>query len=191
MLDPSVATMCYTSDAGCRGLGFGWTQVVSVITNLNGLITTNKLVSIASVTDGTSNTFLIGEHRHIRDGENGALWWNWWSYGNNGDTLFCTLFSPNATAVIPGRDKTTEAVMDLSGASSYHPGGCNFAFGDGSVHFIKNTISSWAINPSTAYPNGVTFNRDGTYSVASETQRGVYQQLSTRNGGEIVSSEQY
>ena len=45
---------------------------------------------------------------------------------------------------------------------SNHSGGCNFCFGDGSVKFIKATIN---------------FN--------------VYQALSTRDKGEVVSSDAY
>ena len=33
--------------------------------------------------------------------------------------------------------------VTAEGASSFHPGGCNFAFCDGSVKFIKETIASW------------------------------------------------
>ena len=33
--------------------------------------------------------------------------------------------------------------VTAEGASSFHPGGANFAFCDGSVKFIKETISSW------------------------------------------------
>jgi prepilin-type processing-associated H-X9-DG protein len=29
----------------------------------------------------------------------------------------------------------------VGGFGSRHPGGCNTAFGDGSVHFLKNSIS--------------------------------------------------
>ena len=42
--------------------------------------------------------------------------------------------------------------------SSFHPGGANFAFCDGSVRFIKDSISSWPFNPASGYPNGVTYN---------------------------------
>jgi prepilin-type N-terminal cleavage/methylation domain-containing protein/prepilin-type processing-associated H-X9-DG protein len=49
-----------------------------------------------------------------------------------------------------------------SAARSYHPGGANGAFADGSVHFFKNTI-----NPTTGLA------------------------LGTRAGGEVVSSDSY
>jgi prepilin-type N-terminal cleavage/methylation domain-containing protein/prepilin-type processing-associated H-X9-DG protein len=48
------------------------------------------------------------------------------------------------------------------GFRSLHPGGANFAFGDGSVKFIKNEIS---LN--------------------------IYRALATRSGGEILSADQY
>ena len=60
------------------------------------------------------------------------------------------------------------------GFRSQHPGGANFLFGDGSVHFLKETIDmgSPAYNP----PN---------------VNIGVYRKLATRGKGEIVSSDAY
>ena len=80
--------------------------------------------------------------------------------------------------------------MDLSTASSLHPGGCNFAFGDGSVHFIKNTINSWSLDLSSSHANGVTFiGNEATFT--SGVPHGLYQALSTRNGGEVISTDSY
>ena len=58
-------------------------------------------------------------------------------------------------------DQSNEAAQ-FSGSRSRHPGGVNTLFGDGSVHFIKNTI-----NPLT------------------------WVQLGSINGAEVISSDSY
>ena len=82
----------------------------------------------------------------------------------------------------------------ITAATSQHPGGCNFAFCDGSVRFLKKTISSWTFNTNNIQggnilPDGATY-QNYVYSFGT-AQLGVYQQLSTRAGGEVVSSDSY
>ncbi len=151
-------------------------------------------ITFASVTDGTSNTMLYGEHAHSRINStdlNDLYGINWWTSGDYGDTTYSTLFPPNYFKTLnpndPNDPSNTIPQITPRGnnfaitATSMHPGGGNFAFCDGSVRFIKDSINSW--NPLQivyAKPNYTTV-----------PNQGVYQSLSTRNGGEVISSDAY
>jgi prepilin-type processing-associated H-X9-DG protein len=149
---------------------------------------------LAQVTDGTTNTIVFSERAHTLLDDESALWWNWWASGNYGDTLFCTLFPMNpfrrvGSLFVSSDDARTDAY--ISGASSLHPGGCDFAFADGSVRFLKDTIDTWPYDQATGLPRGVTFDPNGPYRIASGTTYGVYQALSTCAGGEVISADAY
>jgi prepilin-type N-terminal cleavage/methylation domain-containing protein/prepilin-type processing-associated H-X9-DG protein len=68
------------------------------------------------------------------------------------------------------------------GFRSLHPGGANFAFGDGSVHFIKNSIDMGNLH---------TLNVPGGSNLPPNASVGVYRALSTRKGGETISADTY
>ena len=78
-----------------------------------------------------------------------------------------------------------------------HPGGLNFGFADGSVRFIKNSISSWSFASGNAdsygdsAPDAIAFDSTNWLFTNNGAIEGVYQQLSTRNGGEVISADQY
>jgi prepilin-type N-terminal cleavage/methylation domain-containing protein/prepilin-type processing-associated H-X9-DG protein len=165
-------------------------------------------VRIASITDGTSNTILYGEHAHSKisaaSDQNDYYGANWWTSGDYGDTTFSAIFPPNFFASAMQADSNFNPsaqprivprppTKNLNGvgnflvtATSMHPGGCNFAFCDGSVRFIKNSVNSWNPRAITASGGGSNW----VYNLNGQTN-GVYQALSTRNGGEVISADAY
>ena len=72
-------------------------------------------------------------------------------------------------------------------ATSYHSGGANFAFADGTVRFLKDSISTWDWQKMTRDANCLPV----PSAASPSTLPGVYQALSTRNGGEVISSDTY
>jgi prepilin-type N-terminal cleavage/methylation domain-containing protein/prepilin-type processing-associated H-X9-DG protein len=155
-------------------------------------------VSLASVTDGTSNTMVFSEHAHGKYDASDAVNWNWWSSGNTGDTLFSTMYPINPFNKVANQtfDKYHGySDVYVGSASSFHPGGANFGFLDGSVKFLKETINSWPISTTGAgtYPTGVTPDSSSCFCwvLTPGTRFGLYQALSTVNGGEVTSADQY
>ncbi len=173
----------------------------------NGIIFMLSSVSIASVTDGTSNTMLASERAHGKFPSQDLYCWNWWTSGNYGDTMYTTFYPMNPFNKIPDfccLDSSPDAYV--ASAASFHPGGANFAFADGSVKFLKDSISTWQIQQGggtgvsfsggNGNPIGVTRSSGptppkGTFIFTPGMYVGVYQALATRNGGEVISSDQY
>ena len=195
-----VYPQAFTSYAGNEGTWPANYQLSyntpSEYNQLNGTIYNDSSVKIADITDGTSNTFLFGEHSKgglyaydpkyaVSDGG--------WNSGRYYDTLVATYYPPNVGQGSSNAGNTTYYYP--TAATSYHPGGVNYAFSDGSVRFIKNTINSWAYSSNVGsngalLPIGANYDKPTyTYSMLPNSRLGVYQSLSTRNGGEVVSSD--
>ncbi len=88
-------------------------------------------IRLTSVTDGTSNTFMIGEDvPSLND-------WCTWPYSNNAYGTCAippNVKRPDGGSYDPGDWQNTWSFR------SRHSGGLNFALADGSVHFIPNSI---------------------------------------------------
>jgi prepilin-type N-terminal cleavage/methylation domain-containing protein/prepilin-type processing-associated H-X9-DG protein len=128
-----------------------------------GLFSRNSRTRFAEVTDGLSQTLAVGE-RHNGKFER--------VIGSAGHVFAETVWvgaimegytdaHGHTTLFVAGHTPTSPSFDDQD-AASRHDGGTNFAFGDGSVHFLKNTIDL-----------------------------SVYQSLSTRAGGEVISSDSF
>jgi prepilin-type N-terminal cleavage/methylation domain-containing protein/prepilin-type processing-associated H-X9-DG protein len=196
---------------------YTWTQFQTGMANQNGVIIyigyeqylfvpdspgpvplvgfNRSMIKLAALTDGTSNTFMYSERAHGMLNPQDQICWNWWCSGNFGDTSFSTMFplNPFRRVALDGTAGTVGGTADdfVSAASSFHPGGANFLFCDGSVKFIKDSISTWQINPATHLPVGLSIDANHIIQVAPGTLFGVYQALSTRAGSEVVSADQY
>jgi|ERR1019366_5249246 hypothetical protein len=110
-----------------RNSGNGGTLIAS-----EGTYTPDK-ITLLSVTDGTSNTFMIGESLPSK-----SQWTGAWAYSNNANGT-CAIY-PNAPqttglAIAPG------TWGDNYAFHSNHMGGLQFALCDGTVCWIADNIS--------------------------------------------------
>ena len=89
-------------------------------------------MSFADITDGLSNTLMVGE-KHVPEGRFGVGWLDSSIYNGNYTPPTCRSAGPDAPLA-----KTRTEISCVFG--SYHPSVCQFTFCDGSVHGLSPTI---------------------------------------------------
>jgi prepilin-type N-terminal cleavage/methylation domain-containing protein/prepilin-type processing-associated H-X9-DG protein len=193
--DPLKEKIRFSSYAGCTGT---WYADLSSypdpmnparVNQINGLFTANRGIAFAEITDGASQTMLLSERAHGLLTGDDLQNWHWWADSVSMDTRFWTIFPLNPFRKIPDTPEVYSSAY-TSSASSFHPNGAYFAFADGSVRFLKDSIDSWATD-AAGYPLGVSEDNQGIFHVKPGTRLGIYQMLSTREGNEPISADSY
>jgi len=139
-------------------------ELIDRVANYQGVMDRDRMTRMAEITDGTSNTTLISEcagrpkrwqaGRYVPDlySPGGP-----WASGPNRTSL--SGLNPNVSPL--RRDCAMNCTNDRQ-VYSFHPGGANFVFADGSVHLLKEGL-----------------------------EIRVLARLFTRAGGEVVSAADY
>jgi len=145
----------------------------------DGIFSLDSHVRLADIIDGSSNTFLIGERSH-RDPEYDRLAVIWpgyypladlgaWAGAGPTPTPGAPLFLYTLSSAVPINYQVRRGtpVGDMSTRNdrlcafgSGHPGGANFAFADGSVRFVSDSIPLASLQALST--------RDGTEVVAGD-----------------------
>jgi len=141
-------------------------------------------IPLSAVADGLSGTIFASEKALSAFDELRGLLPDlpadrgWFVSGNLGDTLFTTMFPPNAYK----RTALGAFTSRVNSASSLHRGGVNVLMGDGSVRFIDENIDSWPVDPLNGEPLGAIKHAGGWWDRVPSF--GVWQALGTRAGSE-------
>ena len=163
------------------------------VANMTGVIYAHSSTRLSGVTDGTSNTLMFGEHLHGIFDAAGQAQYHMWQSGYWTDTMVDAYYPINAAHKLLNLSDPTSRDYIAMSLASFHPGGADVAFCDGSVRFLKESIDCWPIDPATKVALGVPYNADGTgrITINPGAKVGVLQKLATRSLGDSVSADAY
>ena len=162
---------------GCCNGGGSWASNT-------GVFYAGSKVTLVGITDGTSNTWMIGEQSdHLRTAANQPVTGGYTAgYGNSGGLYGWTMGSAhptggdqagwgdgrhfNCTSVRWAINRRGLSNSPANGTnndvganfplSSAHPGGCNIAMGDGSIRFVRDSLPILTVHAYATRAGGET-----------------------------------
>jgi prepilin-type N-terminal cleavage/methylation domain-containing protein/prepilin-type processing-associated H-X9-DG protein len=109
--------------------------------------------TIGSLTDGTSNTLFFTETVGNGPGTfQGLFWSTWTALDTHNGINYPFRLTPRLSHSTWGSN---------NGPASYHTGGCNFTYADGSVHFVSESASVLVLQQMTTRSGGEVINGGG------------------------------
>jgi prepilin-type N-terminal cleavage/methylation domain-containing protein/prepilin-type processing-associated H-X9-DG protein len=159
-----------------KGVFYYWSYVTGSPDKLSGPFWSSP-TTIASITDGTSNTLMVGERPPVTDTgpADGHFWCGAWGFSEFDSALGlpnsvrgCAVADPDGKACPQGKQQWLQPPQGVNNGCdghhywSRHPGGANFCLADGSVRFL-------------------------TYNISTTIQAA----LATKNGGEVIPGETF
>lgn len=155
------------------------THTMAQVCENNGVFYADSKVGIEKITDGTSNTFMLGE-RHLR-----CLAGTWVGARNPpGPDMWSSYYLLGRANLKLNHPTTGAHNTCTEGFSSAHPGGGQFAMCDGSVRWVPDDISFNNAGNRTNHHNALR-----GLDPANPDQLGVYQRLAIRNDGQPLGDE--
>lgn len=139
-VDPEIVGYGLTDYKGCSGWyldGLFMRHGDAIVWGDGGGGTSNAAKRFRDITDGLSNTLAVGESSY--PGRNAKSDWPTWAATGRSDEqlIFKTNNPINSGAPDPAKFWN---VVDDDCAMSFHNGGAQFVFADGSVHFINENV---------------------------------------------------
>ena len=137
MQSPPVAVGDYAACIGTTGYDYDAILSDGSTIPTNGTFPAVRGVRFGEITDGLSNTLLVGE-KHVPRGSEGGYPWDCGIY--DGHNPVCSLRAAGPDFPLASSPNDTAWVF-----GSHHPGICQFVFGDGSVRSLANTTDSFLL----------------------------------------------
>ncbi|GAA4427038.1 DUF1559 domain-containing protein [Bremerella cremea] len=143
----------------------------------HGMMVAQYGTKLRDVTDGTSNTFILGE----RGTSHNAAYWVGVG-GVQDEENWSTAKVVGRASLLKLNGPLNSSLRYYSIFSSFHPGGANFSCADGSVKFIPDTID---FNRGLTY-SGDAVNSSTLWKDIDKNTLGVYQKLGCRDDGAVL-----